>query len=71
MVYVNICISVFDIANRLIMKFKITFRLDQEEYLCTESYNIEALSLLEAAKKADKEIEAPLKGTIISIEREL
>jgi len=53
------------------MKFKITFRLDQEEYLCTESYNIEALSLLEAAKKADKEIEAPLKGTIIGIEREL
>jgi len=51
------------------MEFKVTFRVGQEEYLCTESYTIEAESLLEAAKEADKEIEFPLKGTIMSIER--
>lgn len=53
------------------MEFNITYRADQEEYLCTESYTIEAESLLEAAIKSDREIEYPLKGTIISIEREL
>ena len=51
------------------MEFEITFRVDQEEHYCTESYTIEAESLLESAKKADEEIEFPLKGTIISIER--
>ena len=50
-------------------KFKITYRCDDMPYFCTDSYNVKAVSLLEAAQKADEEIEKRLKGTIWRIER--
>lgn len=66
---IHIHIYFIDWGNIMGPKFKITFRIDQEEYLCTDDYTIKAVSLLEAAKEADREIEFSLKGTIISIER--
>lgn len=51
------------------MEFKVTYRVDTEEYFCTDDYLIIAESLFEAARVAHEEIEQPLRGTIWSIER--
>jgi hypothetical protein len=50
-------------------EFKVTFRIDQEEQPAFGNYLIEADSLLEAAKKADEELELTLKATVWIVER--
>ena len=50
-------------------EFKVVFRVDEEEYFCTDDFIVKADSLFEAAEKADKDIDQRLKGTLWSIER--
>jgi len=51
------------------MKFKITYRVDQEEYFCLDYYIVEADTLPEAATSAYNELEETLKATLWSVER--
>ena len=51
------------------IEYKVTYRCDQEEYFCTDSFIIKASSLLAAAQKADAELEETLKATVWAIER--